>query len=274
MMTRLEIVSEASPHFAKVTSIISRAVFSSIVTECPLSFPPILLLSPPGIGKTFYCRSLAQALGTTCVPISINGTSDRGQLGGLTPLWRGAKLGRIAQAILIDSMTASPLFLLDELDKSPTLSSDEGTLNVLLSVLEDENASAFVDEYLGLPIAAQFANWIASANTTQTISAPLIDRMLVIEIAAPTGDHARRVVRSIAADLIKRRAPNLVGGVADEAVERLAGMNARTISRVVDLAIAFTVARRRRTVSADDVERAVELVQDPRPFTKMGFLAR
>ena len=125
-----------------------------------------------GVGKTFYCRAVAQAMSTTCVPIAINGTSDRGALGGLSAVWRGAKMGKIARGLLIDSVTAAPLFLLDELDKPPALIAGENTLDVLLSALEPENARSFVDEYLELPIALDSALWLASANDTRENPGP------------------------------------------------------------------------------------------------------
>ncbi len=85
------------------------ALVQTAFTGRPLRMPPILMVSPPGLGKTFYCRAVAQALRTTCIPFSINGTSDRVKLGGLSPAWRGAKTGKIAEGLLIESATAAPL---------------------------------------------------------------------------------------------------------------------------------------------------------------------
>ena len=182
-------------------------------------------------------------------------------------------MGKIARALLVDSITASPLFLLDELDKAPSLVHGENTLDVLLSLLEEENAQAFVDEYLGLPIRAQFANWIASANTTRSISEPLLDRMLVVEVRPPSGDDAKRIVRSIASDLIDRRAGGHVKALSEDAVAALVHMSARTVSRVVDLAIAFTIARRSRVIRVDDVSSAIELMDRAKQGKAIGFLA-
>ena len=182
----------------------------------------------------------------------MNNTNDKGRLGGLTPLWRGAKLGRIAKAILIDSATASPVFLLDELDKA---SSDGGehVLDVLLSALEEENARDFLDEYLNVPIRADHANWLCSANDLRAISAPLLDRLLVIEIAAPTPEQSRGIVESVAADLIGRKAGGAISAITEAAVAALVGMNARRVSRIVDLAIAFAICRRSGVVGLEDV---------------------
>ena len=191
MAARLVAATASMKHFDAVTGIVERAVLQSAFTGRPLRMPPILMVSPPGLGKTFYCRALAEALRTTCIPIAINGTSDRGKLGGLSPVWRGAKTGKIAQGLLVDSATAAPLYLLDEIDKPPALIAGENTLDVLLSALEPENARAFVDEYLDIPIDLGSALWLASANDVSAMPTPLLDRMLVVEVPWPDRDGAR-----------------------------------------------------------------------------------
>ena len=74
----------AMPHFAIVTGIIERAIRLSSETGRPLLIPTILALAPPGVGKTFYTKTIARVINTTCIPIAMNGTSDRRQLGGLS----------------------------------------------------------------------------------------------------------------------------------------------------------------------------------------------
>jgi ATP-dependent Lon protease len=76
--------------------------------------PKILAFAPPGVGRTFYTKTVARILGTTVVSIAMNATSDRGQIGGLSASWRGAKMGKLAKGLLIDQsigrqrQTASP----------------------------------------------------------------------------------------------------------------------------------------------------------------------
>ena len=80
MAARLVSTTASMKHFDAVTGIVERSVRQSAFTGRPLRMPPILMVSPPGLGKTYYCRQVAQALRTTCIPIAINGTSDRGRL--------------------------------------------------------------------------------------------------------------------------------------------------------------------------------------------------
>ncbi|MGD0635960.1 MAG: AAA family ATPase [Beijerinckiaceae bacterium] len=99
----------------------------------------ILLLTPPGVGKTFYMGSIARAIGTAFIPISTNFTSDRWRLSGLSSVFKYVKIGKLAKGLL-ECPTASPLFTFDELDKAPSISGDI-VIDVLLSVLEPPSSA-------------------------------------------------------------------------------------------------------------------------------------
>ena len=268
MASRLVEATSTMSHFAAVTGIVERAVVQSSRTRRPIRFPPMLMVSPPGVGKTFYCRAVAGAMATTCVPIAINGTSDRGQLGGLSSAWRGAKLGKIAKGLLVDSATAAPLYLLDELDKPPALIAGENTLDVLLSALEPENARAFVDEYLDVPIALDSALWLASANDTRAIPEPLLSRMVVVDVPAPTPSQAAIVVRAVASPILRA---NGLASITDAAVEALLDLSARRARQALEIAAGFAVCGRREVLAADDVRRSLALLER-RTSRPMGFL--
>ena len=267
--TRLARATTTMPHFQAVTGIVERAVLQSVYTGRPLALPPILMVSEPGLGKTFYCRQVAGALRTTCVPIAINGTSDRGGLGGLSAAWRGAKPGKIAQGLLVESATAAPLFLLDEIDKPPALIAGENTLDVLLSALEPENARAFVDEYVDVAIDLRSALWLASANDVSAMPTPLLDRMLVVEVPWPDRDSARILAEAVAAAVLERSG---LEAVANGALAPLLHLSPRRMRRVLELAGAFAAAERRPTLAHGDVRRAMDLAVRERR-RPAGFLA-
>jgi ATP-dependent Lon protease len=264
MVDRLREATAALPHFAVVTGIVERAVLTSAATRDPIRFPPVLMLSAPGLGKSHYARVVAGALGTLVVPIALNATSDRGALGGSSPAWRGARMGRLAKALLLDGRSASPLFLLDEIDKASNIAG-ENVASILLSALEPENARAFVDEYVDVPIRLDHALWLAGANTTATISAPLLSRMLVVEVPMPSREQARTIVRAIA------RATMTVQ-LDEDAVDLLSAMSARKIRQAIELAHPYAVCAGRDAVSADDVRRGVALVGGERR-RHAGFLS-
>ena len=266
---RLAKATASMRHFQAVTGIVERAVLQSAHTGRPLTMPPILMVSGPGLGKTFYCRTVAEALRTTCVPIAINGTSDRGGLGGLSSAWRGAKPGKIANGLLVESVTAAPIFLLDEIDKPPALIAGENTLDVLLSALEPENARSFVDEYVDVPIDLRSALWLASANDVSAMPTPLLDRMLVVDVPWPDRDGARILAEAVAAGVLDRSGLEVV---ADGALDALLDLSPRRMRRVLEMACGFAAAGRRLTVTREDVRGALDLVVRDRR-RRAGFLA-
>ena len=268
-VSRLKTATASMRHFSAVTGIIERAVLQSIITGRPLAMPPILMVSEPGLGKTFYCRAVAEALCTTCVPIAINGTSDRGGLGGLSSAWRGSKPGKIANGLLVESVTAAPIYLLDEIDKPPALIAGENTLDVLLSAMEPENARAFVDEYVDVPVDLRSALWLASANDVSTMPTPLLDRMLVVDVPWPDGDGARILAEAVAAGVLDRSGLEVV---ADGALDAILDLSPRRMRRVLEMACGFAAAGRRFAVTREDVRAALDIVARDRR-RQVGFLA-
>ena len=111
----------------------------------------------------------------------------------------------------MDCPAASPFYLLDELDKS-TKFSGENVVDVLLSAVEPENARAFVDEYLDLPIDLSHAFFLATANATDTIPDPVLSRVMVVEIPELTADQSRGIIRSIACAVIHNIAGSALEG--------------------------------------------------------------
>ncbi len=108
--------------------------------------------------------------------------SDHGALTGLSLSWRAARPGRIALA-LVESKTASPIFLLDEVDKVNPTHPRENPLAFLHSVLESENASRFADEYLTIAMRADHAIWILTANNIVELPDSIVDRLTVFSIS-------------------------------------------------------------------------------------------
>lgn len=268
MREELDDLRRTCPPFVAVTGLVDRAVALSLLAEAPLSIPPLLLVGPPGTGKTHYSKSLAKVLGVPVHAWSCATNSDAMQLiTGHPTSWRGARMSLLTEA-LVTSSSASPVFLFDEVDKFLT-HRDEQPYNILLNVLESENAEALLDEYLRVRFNASHAIFIATANDVSVLPGFIQDRFLIIPIAAPAGDALIAVTRQIATKILT---PLRLPMLDDTLLAVLARRNPRRIGRVLRLALGFAAAEGRKVLLPSDIHAADTLASREAGPARIGFM--
>jgi ATP-dependent Lon protease len=164
-----------------------------------LEIAPMLLLGPPGIGKTHFAREIAQLLGTGMGFVSMSSLTAGWVLSGASSQWKGARPGKVFET-LVDGAYANPVMVVDEIDKARGEHAYD-PLGALYSLLEHDTAHDFTDEFAEVAIDASQMIWVATANDGHAIPEPILNRMSVYEVQAPDRDAARAIALRLYASL-------------------------------------------------------------------------
>ena len=195
----MEALYDELPNFHEVLDDVRRQIALCNDSSDALEITPLLLLGPPGVGKTHFARQLAELLGTGMGFVSMSSLTAGWVLSGASSQWKGARAGKVFEA-LVEGEYANPVMVVDEIDKARAEHAYD-PLGALYSLLEHDTAGAFTDEFAEVAIDASQIIWVATANDERSIPEPILNRMNVYEVHSPDRDAARAIASRLYASI-------------------------------------------------------------------------
>ncbi len=177
----LRVIRHGMPNLRAATDTVARHVRLASSVGGPARFPPILLLGPPGVGKTRWSTEIAAALGLPYRVLRFAGASDARHLCGTARGWATPQPSGAIRA-MAELGVANPMLIADEIDKTAHGSRNGSPLDALLTLLERENASRWFDECLDVEVDLSLVTWVLTANRVDHIPTALLDRVRVVTV--------------------------------------------------------------------------------------------
>ena len=254
------------PNFGEPLDDLRRHVALSQDSQDNLELTPMLLLGPPGVGKTHFARKVADLLGTTMNLVPMSSMTAGWLLSGSSSQWKGARPGKVFEA-LVDGQYANPVIVVDEIDKA-SADAQYDPLGALYSLLEHDTAQHFIDEFAEVPIDASQVIWITTANDERGIPEPILNRMNVFQIESPSPEAARQIARQIYQALREEHdwGRLFAEEPADDVLDQLATLAPREMRRALMTGFGNARLARREAIEVEDLPR------QGGSKTRIGFL--
>jgi len=228
-------LSQDFPHFQPAIDAVARELLLRTRTGAALRLPTLLLLGPPGVGKTEFGRRLGEVLPMHFTFHSLADLSGHFLLTGNSSSWTNGAPGLVAKLIAGCPEGSAPLLMLDELDKVRS-SGSFPTDTALLGLLERRSAQIFRDECLDLVLDASPVSCLLTANRLDRVRPEIVSRLRVVHIPQPTAAQMPAVIRSIDRSL-RQETPalkKLFAPLPESILDSLAGQPPRLLKRLLE----------------------------------------
>lgn len=269
MEQTLDELKRDMPNFKHVIDAIALSFNMAFYGDKNVHFPPILLVGPPGVGKTYFAKRLAKVLHLPLEIISMENQTGNGSIGGTQAMYNNSRPGLVFNQIVMGDI-ANPIILADEVEKSGVDAMNGGSspINQLLSLLESHSAEAFQDQSMeGITFNARWINWILTANDLQSIPKPVLSRAMVFQIQTPSEQEIQGICQQMYHRLLDERSVVneyriSLSDAASSALAKLVsqtGESLRELPRLLQLGYANAIKAQKTEITAQDMQLEARL---------------